>query len=181
LAAPRGVKVRPTSAKVREALFGILAAEVPGGGFIDLFAGTGAIGLEALSRGAAWVEFVERDAEALAVLRANLARTGFADRARVHALDALRYLKTRPADAPRAAVVFADPPYASPALKKLLPQLERSAIIAPTGAVVIEHFHKQPLPQAAGGLRLERDYRYGDTVLSLYRPPRAPAEPARIP
>lgn len=177
---PRGADIRPTSAKVREALFGILAAEVPDAGFIDLFAGTGAIGLEALSRGAAWAEFIERDAAALRVLHANLARSGVGERARVHAVDALRYLKTRPAHAPRAAVVFADPPYASPALKKLLPQLERSAIIAPTGAVVIEHFHKQTLPDAAGGLALQRRYRYGDTVLSFYRRLDAPAAPVSI-
>ena len=166
---PKTDAVRPTAGKVREALFAILAPQIIGAGVVDLCAGTGAIGIEALSRGAAWVEFVERSPSVIAVLRHNLERLRPDQPARVIAMDAMRYLKTRSATAPLADVVFVDPPYASGVLKKVLPLLGQGAMMRPGGLVIVEHFHKDDPPSSIGGLVRERSCRYGDSVLTFFR------------
>ena len=135
---------------------------------LDLFAGTGLVGIEALSRGAQHVTFVESDPAIRRVLKANLERCGYAARAEVKATAAARFLKEPPAQL--YDIVFVDPPYHSAEGEKILPSLGRGAIIQRTGVVVIEHFHKNPLPVCIGGLTLLNTYRYGDTILSLYQP-----------
>lgn len=160
------MEVRPTSDKVKEALFSILGDRVVDAKVLDLFAGMGGIGIEALSRGAAHLDFVEVD-EALAdILEQNLTACGFTDRASVYRMDAFRFIKQirRPYD-----LVFADPPYHTWQLKKLLPVLGQGAMITPDGLVIVEHFHKITLPKQIGDLEAVRSYEYGDTVLTLYR------------
>jgi 16S rRNA (guanine(966)-N(2))-methyltransferase RsmD len=151
---------------VKEALFSILGNRVVDARMLDLFAGTGAIGIEALSRGAARVDFVESDRVMTDLLEKNIAACGFQSRAEVHRTDAFKFLKKArgPYD-----LIFADPPYHAWQLKKLLPAIERGGMISPDGLLVVEHYRKIAPPDPAGKLQVVRSYEYGDTVLTLYR------------
>jgi 16S rRNA (guanine(966)-N(2))-methyltransferase RsmD len=160
LRAPRGAAPRPTSERVREALFSMLG-ELAGARVLDLFAGSGALGIEALSRGAAHATFVERAAPALAALRANIASLGLEDRATVRAGDAVSALRgAGPYD-----LVFLDPPYAT--AEALAGELSRAlpAVLAPGARVVSESDRRTP---AAIALPLARERRYGDTLIRIH-------------
>jgi 16S rRNA (guanine966-N2)-methyltransferase len=172
LRAPHGAATRPTSEKVREALFQILAhrVDLDGARVLDLFAGSGSLGIEALSRGAAHATFVDSGRAALTAIRANLAELGLADRAEVIAGDAV-------AAAARSAtpytVVFVDPPYASDLAVRAVSALAPESLAA--GAVIcIEHDRRGAPPEVLGNLLRTDQRRYGDTLLSLYE--RAPVE-----
>jgi 16S rRNA (guanine966-N2)-methyltransferase len=171
LKAPRGDATRPTSDRVREALFSILASrrEIAGARVLDLYAGTGALGLEALSRGAAHATFVERAKEAQAALRANVAALGVGDRARILASPVELLPKLLGDDAP-FDLVLADPPYAdvsSGTAPRALSALVHARLVANGALVVLEHAHKDAAPSIAG-LDLEDARRYGDTSLAFY-------------
>ena len=167
LAGPRGLNVRPTADHVKEALFNILAERMAGARFLDLFAGTGNIGIEALSRGARQVTFVESSPAAGRVLRANLRLCGFGHPADVRLMTVSSFLKQ--CREPAYDIVFLDPPYQAQEMEKVLSSLGRDAIIRANGVVVVEHFHKSPLDDRIGHLALVKTYRYGDTCLSVYR------------
>jgi 16S rRNA (guanine966-N2)-methyltransferase len=162
LAAPRGDVTRPITDRVKETLFAILGDRVPEARVADLYAGSGAIGIEALSRGAARVDFVERDRAALQALRANLARTRLEDGAVVHATEVERHLGS--AADPAWDLAILDPPYETRAmvaqLRALVPRL------APGASVVIKHFWRTELPDV-DGLRVERQRRFGETMLTF--------------
>jgi 16S rRNA (guanine966-N2)-methyltransferase len=166
LKGPRGTETRPTSDKVKEALLSILGDRIKDARMLDLFAGSGGIGIEALSRGADHVDFVEVDEAIAGTLEENLTACGFSDRASVYRMDAFRFIKQihRPYD-----LVFADPPYHTWHLKKLLPVIGQGAMISSDGLVVVEHFRKITLPKQIGNLEAVRSYDYGDTILTLYR------------
>ncbi len=174
LRTPAGARVRPTSDKVKQALFNILGGAVPGSVFLDLFAGAGGIGIEALSRGAGKVVFVDSARPSLAVIRENVALLGFTERAQVVAAKAESYLKrpSGPYD-----IVFLDPPYARE-LKPVLELLATTGLLKPGGIVVAEHFRKRPSPERAGTLMRYREAVYGDTVLAFYRAEAGSREPA---
>jgi 16S rRNA (guanine966-N2)-methyltransferase len=165
LKVPAGSRVRPTSDKVKQALFNIIGDRIEGAAFLDLFAGAGGIGIEALSRGAGQVVFVDDSRESLSIVRSNVENAGFADRARLVLSKAESFLgkPSGPYD-----IVFLDPPYAME-LGPLLVLIAESGIMKPGGDVIAEHFRKQPSPPAAGVLTLYREARYGDTVLAFYR------------
>ena len=164
LRAPPGADTRPTSEKVREAVFAILP-DVAGGHVLDLFAGSGALGIEALSRGAAHATFVDSGKAALAAIRANLATLGIADRATVIAGDAVA-VAGRPAAVPWSLVLI-DPPYASDLAVRAGAALARAQLVA--GAViVIEHDRRHAPPDAIGSLLRTDQRRYGDTYISFY-------------
>lgn len=169
LSTPADEQIRPTAEKVREALFQILAPEIIDTRFIDLFAGTGAVGLEALSRGARWVDFVERDKDACRLIAKNLEGLGLLGRAAVHWVDAFKFIRLRSAAGETADIVYADPPYLGPALPRLLPRLGHGGMIRPGGLLVVEHFHKNPLPETSGILLRTDMRRYGDATLTFYR------------
>jgi 16S rRNA (guanine966-N2)-methyltransferase len=159
LQAPTGRKVRPTSERVREALFNALGSlddAVAGASVIDLYAGTGALGIEALSRGAASAVFVDADARAIASIKDNLSATGLADRARVVHADVPRYLAATDAV---FDIAFADPPYAFDGWPELLEAV-------PARMVAIEARSHVALPEGWHPLRSKR---YGDTVVTLAR------------
>jgi len=169
LIAPRGQRTRPTAAKVREAIFNILGPAT-GGHVLDLYAGTGALGLEALSRGAASVVFVERDHAPLAALRRNIKELGFEQRATVVGSDVcsgLRRLVAAGAPA-RFTWVFLDPPYVKET-EGVLAELSGSGLLAPGAVVVLEHDRRNRPPESAGNLFLSDRRQYGDTELSFYR------------
>jgi 16S rRNA (guanine966-N2)-methyltransferase len=157
--------MRPTSARVRAALFSILGDTVLTGPFLDLYAGTGAVGIEALSRGAPWADFVEQYHAACDVLRRNLAATGCAERARVISLPVARFLN-RPADR-TYAVVFADPPYGAGEGERVLAGLAGWSGLTPETLVVVQHSSREEV--RAEGWRLVRRESYGDTGLSFFR------------
>ena len=167
LSPPKGKGVRPTSGRVKEALFSILGDRTVEARFLDLFAGTGAIGIEALSRGARSATFVEDTAASLKVLRDNLDRCGLTSSARVHPCSAETFMR-REAGQSVFDIIFADPPYHDDIIANLLPAIERAGIMAPDSLVVVEHFTKVSAPPQAGRLTLRRQYRYGDTRLSIY-------------
>lgn len=165
LKVPAGPRVRPTSDKVKQALFNIIGGRIEGSTFLDLFAGAGGIGIEALSRGADQVAFVDDSNESLKIIRSNVKQAGFAGRAQIVFARAESFLRkpTGPYD-----IIFLDPPYAMQ-LESLLELIANSGIVKPGGDVIAEHFKKQPSPSRAGTLTLYREARYGDTVLAFYR------------
>ncbi len=162
---PSGSRVRPTSDKVKQALFNILGDRVTDAVFLDLYAGAGGIGIEALSRGASRVVFVDSSRSSLAVIKQNIARTGLGERAQVVPAEAKAFLRktSGPFD-----IIFLDPPYAEE-LQPLLDLIAGSGIMKPDGVVIAEPFKKQPSPERAGSLTLYREARYGDTVLAFYK------------
>ena len=160
LAAPRGASTRPTSERVREALFSMLG-DLRGLRVLDLFAGSGALGIEALSRGAAHATFVERSAPALAALRANLAALALEERSSVRAGDALAALR----GAETYDLVFLDPPYAMAAALAGQLSLALPAVLAAGARVVSESDRRTP---AALELPLARERRYGDTLIRIH-------------
>jgi 16S rRNA (guanine(966)-N(2))-methyltransferase RsmD len=171
--APRGQATRPTSDRVREALFGILgsAGAVEGARVLDLYAGTGALAIEALSRGAADAVLVESGREALVALRANLATLGLEARARVIAADVREGLR-RLASAGPFDLVLADPPWAlvdAGDAPHALSQLAASRLVAVDAVVVLEHAARSQPPEIEGLARGETR-RYGDTALTFYKP-----------
>jgi 16S rRNA (guanine966-N2)-methyltransferase len=155
LVPPADARVRPTSDRVREAWMSILAAELPGARVLDLYAGSGALGLEALSRGAATADFVELGRASLAALARNVAGLGVADRVRIHRGDALRFAERL---GPAAFdLAFADPPYAHDAAERLVALFRR----APFARILsVEH-------RAATALAGDDTRRYGDTAITF--------------
>jgi 16S rRNA (guanine966-N2)-methyltransferase len=172
LKAPAGTRVRPTSDKVKQALFNILGDKIADAVFLDLFAGAGGIGIEALSRGAGRAVFVDASRDSLNAVRLNIDQTGFGDRARVVLARVGSFLRkpSGPYD-----IVFLDPPYAEE-LSPLLELVAGSGLLKPGTVVVAEHFKKQTTPERAGRLSLYREARYGDTVLAFYKLPQDSAE-----
>jgi 16S rRNA (guanine(966)-N(2))-methyltransferase RsmD len=169
LKSPRGERTRPTAARVKQTLFDILQAELPGCRFLDAFAGGGAVGLEALSRGAGQVVLVDRDAAAVEAAQENaraLACSG--GEVRVFRQDARTAIAALADQGMRFDVVYLDPPYASDLYEPLLLLLGEGPLLAAGGVVVAEHFHKRSLPERMGALVLMRRKRVGDHVLSLY-------------
>ena len=179
LAAPPGLSTRPTSDRLRETLFNVLAPRInhgagAGAAFLDLYAGSGAVGLEALSRGAAHVTFVERAPAALKVLRRNLQQLGIESGFELRAESVAAFLRsaTKPSPKPEPhEVVFLDPPYDAEheyaATLGLLGGAEH-AILAPGALVVAEHRRKLPLQERYGRLRRTRLLEQGDAALSFY-------------
>ena len=151
--------LRPTSDKLRETLFNVLAPRIHGARVLDCFAGTGAIGIEALSRGAAHVTFVETDARALKLIAANLETCGVSDRYAI--IRALRPLAAGSID-----LAVLDPPYDVPDLSAHIAAVE--PLIAPGGLLVLEHARRRPAPEQVGALTRTRDLISGDSALAFY-------------
>ncbi len=164
LKVPAGSKVRPTSDKVKQALFNILGEKVSKSSFLDLFAGAGGIGIEALSRGAERVVFVDDARDSLHVIKKNLELIGFGKRAEIIGAKAEKYLKKA---SEQFDIVFLDPPYTLEQ-EPVLNLIAESGMLRPDSIVIAEHFKKQPSPKQAGVLMLTREAVYGDTVLAFY-------------
>jgi 16S rRNA (guanine966-N2)-methyltransferase len=152
---------------VRESLFMALEP-LAGLRVVDLFAGSGALGIEALSRGAAWADFVEREPAARRVLQENLDSLELLACSRVWALELPRGLERLSAALRRADLVLADPPYGGGPARAVLDGLGRSGILRPGARVVLEHHAKDEVPEAAGGLVRTRARRHGETTVSTY-------------
>jgi len=177
----KGLALRPTSDRLRETLFNVLAPNIAGSRFVDLFAGTGAIGIEALSRGAAEVVFIENHAPAATLIRRNLESLGVNTGVTVLAVDALRGLAMLAArknsGAPAFDHIFLDPPYAAAAdYARVLKFLGSADLLVSGGIIVAEHRRKFDLPEIAESLRRFRVLKQGDAALSFYRRGGAAAE-----
>jgi len=166
LKAPRGLATRPVQAKVREALFSILG-DVDGLGFLDLFAGTGAVGIEALSRGASEAVFVESGARQCRVIRENLAAVGA--EARVFRSDTARALKRLESAGERFDIVFADPPYESGLSQETVALVCGGTLLSDGALLAVTVRKKETLPGTAGRCEIVVDRAYGDTRLVVYR------------
>jgi 16S rRNA (guanine966-N2)-methyltransferase len=170
LRAPRGYDVRPTSDKVKGALFNILGSRVEGATVMDLFAGTGSVGIEALSRGATHVLFVEDDPTASEALEANLAACGVASHEATvwkgrGVAGLIRHLKMRPAQT--ADLIFADPPYRHEETLRLLRPFVAGLGLAEGGWLVVEHERAARIPPTEPPVTLTETRVYGDTALSI--------------
>jgi 16S rRNA (guanine966-N2)-methyltransferase len=167
-----GAGTRPLGDRVKQTVFAILEPELPGSRFLDLFAGSGAAGIEALSRGAGQAIFVERDAAATRVIAANLARTHLVDRATIVTADALVWLRRSGTSGmgPFEHVLM-DPPYADVELRdRVLAWLGApGSPLVPGARVVVKHFWRDQPPAQVGLLASERERRFGETALTFYR------------
>ncbi len=164
LETPAGEATRPTTEKVKEALFSAIQFDLPAKRVLDLFAGSGQLGIEALSRGAAYCVFVEKNNKTADIVRRNLQAARLADKAQVVTADALGFL-ARTADT--FDVIFLDPPYAS---SLLLPALENAAAKLNAGGVIVcESDEGFTLPDTVGTLAIHRTYQYGRIHITVYR------------
>ena len=174
LAAPPGLSTRPTSDRLRETLFNVLAPRIQGTSFLDLYSGSGAVGIEALSRGAAKVTFVERAAPALKFLRTNLERLSITHGFRIHSASVASFLRSSTQAGPKPEhyeVVFLDPPYdAATEYSTVLNLLggQAASFLAPGAIVIAEHRKKENLETAYGTLHRTRLLEQGDAALSFY-------------
>jgi 16S rRNA (guanine966-N2)-methyltransferase len=166
LIVPRGSKTRPTASKVREAIFNILGP--PPGAVLDLYAGSGALGMEALSRGAPQAVFVERDGSALGSLRRNLKEVGMDDRGTVIGADVRTALRRLAAAGQQFSWVFLDPPYVRET-EGVLGELSGADLLTSCAVVIVEHDRRNPPPDSVGCLFLTDRRQYGDTELSFFR------------
>ncbi|MCA9750681.1 MAG: 16S rRNA (guanine(966)-N(2))-methyltransferase RsmD [Gemmatimonadetes bacterium] len=164
LVAPEGQATRPTSDRARESLFNLLGPIRAGTRVLDLYAGSGALGIEALSRGAAFAQFVERARPAIAAIRRNVEALGLSDRALILAVDAR---SDAAFDGGPFDLVLADPPWPDRRDEEIVERAERA--LAPGGILVLEHPAARPAPGAPTGRELWKSRKYGDTALSLYR------------
>lgn len=159
-----GLETRPTTDRVKEALFSVIQFDIEGRRVLDLFAGTGQLGIEALSRGAESAVFVEQRKDAVQAVRENLVVCGLSDRARVVSGDAMSYLKS----GEKFDLIFLDPPYASGLLEQALEEIARFDICRRHGIIVAESVADKVLPPLSAPYAVHREYRYGKIKLTVY-------------
>ena len=169
IATPRGLEVRPTRSMVRQALFNILGQELAGWRVVDLYAGAGSVGFEALSRGAARVTFVDRHPQSLRLIAATSDGLGCRDRVELVAFDAVSWLRRHQTQVAAADLCFVDAPYRDAQLDQVLRLLGE---LSPR-LLVCEHHRDRPMPAELGPLSAVRTARYGLTGLTIYRGPRS--------
>lgn len=167
--------VRPTADRVKESIFNVLGPRLPEARFLDLFAGSGAMGIEALSRGAASCTFVELVSSHLKVVAENLAATQLQEHAELIRRDARAAIADLANRGRRYDLIFIDPPYGRDLIPQVLEAIAQTGLLAPEGWAICEHHHRDPVPErvpgtaAAGSLHRFRELIFGETVVSLYR------------
>ncbi|MDD5449184.1 MAG: 16S rRNA (guanine(966)-N(2))-methyltransferase RsmD [Candidatus Omnitrophica bacterium] len=168
---PKGVTIRPTSDRVKESLFGILGPFVMGKNCLDLFGGTGNLGLEALSRGARSCTFIDNNPRCVSIIRKNAESLGVTKEANINLADAIRYVKKTAKEGLVFDLIFLDPPYHKGIVKKSLILLDDYNIISKLSIIVAEHHREDELPPAdeLRKLTMFRQEKYGGTFLSFYR------------
>jgi 16S rRNA (guanine(966)-N(2))-methyltransferase RsmD len=166
---PHQKTLRPTTSKVREAIFDILGMRIEGASFLDLYAGTGAVGLEALSRGASKVVFVEADRGYAQNISKLIEMWGIAGKADIVTKKASAFIKWAEENSISFDMIFLDPPYHADEIISILSAIGELHILNQNGVVIAEHFTKKQLPDNFNRLQRVKDYKYGDTVLSVYK------------
>jgi len=166
-----GLATRPLLGRIKKSLFDILGDKVVGAGFLDLYAGTGSVGIEALSRGARYVLFVEKETRLTRLIRENLRRLGLEKRARVIETDALNYSKEgrKFSLQEQFDLIFAGPPYKLNLVKDTLDLILRLSLLKKNGWAICQHHFKEKVPEKERCLSLFRKERYGKTVMSFYK------------
>ena len=166
LKTPEGLQTRPTADRVKEALFSIIQFDIPGAKVLDLFGGTGQLGIEALSRGAVSAVFVDAGEKACALIRENLKRTKFEQQGRVVRSDYLDFLRR---SRETYDIIFLDPPYAEVFLENSLNCITEIDILQTNGIIVTERPLEKELSWDIPGYTRSKDYKYGNTLITLYR------------
>lgn len=167
LKVPPKLGIRPTTDLVRGAIFCILVSMADNWSrILDVYAGTGALGIEALSRGAGWADFVEQDVRSCAIIRENLEKTGFSGESHIYCTNVKKALTFLPYS---YNIIFADPPYSLPGLGNFVQVLATSKVTIAGTILVVTHSPRTPLSQAYGQLGLVKERRHGDTMISVYR------------
>ncbi len=169
LQAPRGREIRPTSDRLRESIFNIIGAEIAGHNIIDIFAGTGAMGIEALSRGAAHAVFIDKHSRALDVVRANVEALKASHHGDIIRWDAGLNLRCLAALDLSFGLAFIDPPYNKGYADQALKHLAASNAMVPGGLVVLEHHHLEGISLQDKGMALQDQRRYGKTLVTFLR------------
>jgi len=164
---PKGVSLRPASDLIRGAIFSILESiDADWSSVLDLYAGTGSLGIEALSRGAGWADFVEHNPRCCAIIKENLERAGLVAQAHVYCTDvtkALSFLKGK------YGIVLMGPPYADLSVDQTLEQLANSHLVGAGSTIVVQHSYRLSLGPAYGNFQLIKERRHGDTCISIYQ------------
>lgn len=158
-----GNDVRPTTDKVKEAIFSIIQFELPGAKVLDLFAGSGQLGIEAISRGAEKAFFVDKSKASINIITENISETGFEDKSKIIFMDSLDYLRS---SKEKYDIVFLDPPYNHGILEQVLPLLESH--MNNGGRIICEHEQRLILPEKIGSICLKKKYKYGKIEVSQY-------------
>jgi 16S rRNA (guanine966-N2)-methyltransferase len=173
LAGPKATSkhIRPTADRVRETIFNVLGQWLEEQKVLDLYAGTGALGLESISRGAPRAVLVDSDREALSLCRTNTDTLGFGARVEILAQPVERALEVLGRRGDKFNLIFADPPYAARVVEAVLEQVGRSGLLAPGGTVIVEHDKREPVPESHEGFARVDERRFGDTVASFFRIP----------
>lgn len=166
---PKGDKTRPTSGRLKKALFDILAADLPGADVLDLFAGAGALGLEALSRGATRVVFVEQGRRAAGVIAKNAEKLGVSEHVEILRYDARHAIQLLAERGDRFQLILLNPPYRSEGQDSVLEKIEQASLLVPGGALILEHHHKQLFAESCGRFQKARQVRAGESCLTFYR------------
>lgn len=169
LAAVPGKGTRPTTDKVKESIFNMIGPYFDGGWALDLYAGTGSLGIEALSRGMEKAVFVELDPRAFAVVKENIAALHLQNQAEAYRNDARRALKALAKREVQFDAVFLDPPYAKQKIEEEIAILQESSLLAPEAWIVAEHDAADQLADRIGACVCERSATYGDTTITIYR------------
>lgn len=163
-----GHAVRPTSDRLRETLFNVLTPVISGKNFLDICAGSGAVGIEALSRGAQSVTFIDRSRRACAVIELNLKELGIEDNAAIINKDAAVALRRLAGNQQTFDIVFVDPPYDSNVYSEIMTLLGRAGVLSPAGIVIVEHRAKTPPQREFGDLQIYRELKQGESALAFY-------------
>lgn len=162
-----GLLVRPTTDKVREAIFSMLNSLAEDWGkVLDLFAGSGALGIEALSRDAGWADFVDQNPKCCGMIKENLTKTGFKDKGRVYCCPAMKSLSILDNS---YGIVFLDPPYADTTLGPVITSIDKSRLISGKSIIVASHSSRSTLDERFGSLIKIKEKNYGDTCISIYQ------------
>ena len=170
LKAPKGMGTRPMLDRVKEAVFSVLEGYGPiRGRVLDLYAGTGSLGIECLSRGANSCDFVERNPHVCKIIAENLEHTKFSDRGKVHMLPVGRYIESAKPEA-NYAIIFMDPPYADPAIEATITAVAAAKLVADDGIVIVGHSPRVVLVDQYGALQRIKFRRLGDSCFSIFEP-----------
>ena len=160
-----GLATRPTTDRVKEAIFNIIQFDIDGRKILDLFGGSGQLAIECLSRGAAHAVIVDQSRDAVSIIKENLKNTGFSNQANVYQLEALRFLTTT---TEHFDIIFLDPPYAEKLLEESLKLISEIDILSEGGIIVCERPRDKQLPASIGSLICSKDYNYGKISVNLY-------------
>lgn len=163
-----GMDIRPTSDRVKESLFNMFGIRIFDSSFLDLFAGTGAIGIEAYSRGAARIVFVDADARSIQVLKGNLQKLNILDKTEIYNIDYMNAINKLSADGRSFDIIFMDPPYLRGYEKNALKEVSDKNLLSTDGIIVVEHDLLDDMPERAGRLAIRRQKKYGKTMLTFY-------------